>query len=230
MRAPAILISLAIMLVLSSIAYSQWPVYYGYNRYRRGYPGYGWGGGGGFASTPMQGQMYGMAAVIRAQGQAAENYSQARINQEQARQAYLKNEQEWLKLRNDTREQHQARTLAKANDQREARDRWLSSRPSSLPPKLTADELDPISGVIHWPDLLQRPEFKDSRQRLDELFASRALTSAQTSGLASDIYQTARQMQDEMRQIINQVPPNDYIASRKFLDSLALEGRNAPHS
>ena len=86
------------------------------------------------------------------------------------------------------------------------------------PSKGCSYELDPVSGKIKWPAPLLEPEYAQLRTDLDQLFALGA-TSGQT-GTAAQIREDIRQLREALRSNIETMPANDYIAARKFLDSL----------
>jgi hypothetical protein len=185
--------------------------------------GYGYGGYG-FSSTLAEGAQRGYADVIRSQGMAAEAVSRAAINFQDARSAWLDNQLKWTRTYWARRRLGESEIAADQAKRREARDRYLAQKPSGAPPRLSASQLDPSTGAIAWPRALQQQAYADQRQRLEELVALRTHTT-ETYELSDAIYDAADQMRNELRQNMQGMNPNDYIAARKFLDSLAYESR-----
>jgi len=190
---------------------------YGYHR------GHRWGGYGGFATTPAESYARGMAAVIRAEGQAYANASQAAINFEQARSAYLKNELLWQKTAEERR-----RLGTQKREQADAAERAARERHQSMaehapqPAKLSSTQFDRSTGLVTWPATLLTERFKKDREQLEELLVTRAHTGESTA-MENKIYETARHMQSTLKDQIHELSPHDYIESRKFLDQLAAE-------
>jgi hypothetical protein len=179
---------------------AQWVVRPWYRpRYRR--YGYRYGG---YAN--------GMANLIRAQSQAAVNY-------EIARSKYIDNKQKWTQNYYKMREERQA-TLAREHEaQKHSPESLESAAKDAVPPTLGADALDPVTGRITWPDVLKGAEFATPRNRLDQLFELRATTSVGV-GNYDQIRVAAMEMTSKLREQIDALPAKQYIAGRKFLDSL----------
>lgn len=93
----------------------------------------------------------------------------------------------------------------------------------SKPNRLAKFELQSVNNRISWPEALQREEFFDHRIRIQGLFAIRGLNLH--SGISSETQKVIEDMHAELRSMIRQVSPNDYMASRKFIQSLAHEAR-----
>jgi hypothetical protein len=177
-----------------------------------------WRGGG----TPASMQTHAMAHLIRNQGRAIRSVSQASINNEEARSKFIDNQRKWTATyfaNKDLIESRKARELAK---QRASRDAYLSTRPSGAPPRLSLSQLDTATGEISWPEGLQLSEFKDSRTKLESLFSTRARSSS-TKTLAADVQSAVDGMRTALKAQIKSMAPNEYLAARKFLDSLAYE-------
>lgn len=186
--------------------------------------GYGYGYGGGYASTAAQGYAQGMASMIQASGEATEAISRASINNEEARSAYIDNQKKWTETYYEKKRISEANRDAVAARDREARDKYLKDRPSGMPPRLNASQLDPATGHISWPSALRDESFADQRKKIEELILLRNFTSS-TSDVAGQLHSASRDMQADLKARINDLSPNEYIAARKFLDSLAYEGQ-----
>jgi hypothetical protein len=192
------------------------PVRFGY--------GYGYGRFGGFTSNPVEGARYGLADVIRARGEAAESTTRAMSNYEDARSKYIDNQKKWTETYWERKRLGQAELKKDHDRKRAARERYLAQKGSGAPPRLSPTELDPSTGKIYWPETLMGNEYAAARQALDELFVLGAHTGSLRQ-YSADIAEQSRVMQDELKKHIRDMPANDYIAARNFLESLGYEGR-----
>lgn len=184
-------------------------------------PGYGYPG---YSSTPAEGAQRGFAEVVRARGEAAESTSRAALNLAEAQSKYIENSLQWTQTYWERKRLGEAQLAADYAKKRETRDKWLAQRQSGAPDRLSPGQLDPASGQITWPLVLQTDVFALERAKLEELFQVRAQTSI-TPELVEQITAAAGKMQDQLNAQIRSLAPNDYIAGRRFLESLAYEAR-----
>jgi len=178
------------------------------------------------SSTPAEGALRGMGDLARSAGQYNLTSSQAAINMTEAQKKYIENRNEWTNTYFQMRE---------ANKQ--YRDRERRPRPSledmvryaqaGKPKRLSPSEIDSVTGKIDWPILLKADRYAPYRAELEELFAKRA----EHGVLGTDDYLQVRKsteaMLDELKGQVREVPQMDYIASRRFVESLAFEGSAA---
>jgi hypothetical protein len=173
-----------------------------------------------YSSTLEEGIQRGYADVVRAYGMANLLNSQAMGQVEQARKQYIENQvkatQAYFELRRYMAEaRHAERPMPLSLEQyvRLARD--------SAPAPLTATQLDPLTGVINWPKPLMLPEFTGFRQRIDQLFQQRA------SGYI--VFLPAQKAIQEFIDVLNSqanvFDAKDFVASRRFLDSLLIAAK-----
>jgi hypothetical protein len=87
------------------------------------------------------------------------------------------------------------------------------------PRRLNSREFDPVTGKIHWPQVFLHEKYNDLRSQLEPLFVRRASTSP-TPALATEIHDVLVEIIETLRGDIENLPANDYVAARKFLDSL----------
>ena len=92
---------------------------------------------------------------------------------------------------------------------------------NAAPDALTSTQLDPLTGSINWPAVLRAPAYEAARTRVERLFQDRAAGSLNFS----DVQQAVRDFQEQLRQDIDRMPANEYVAARRFLDSLAHAAR-----
>ena len=178
---------LCLFLVIFSVgltgkAYSQY--YYG-----------GWAGQYHHASTAAEGYSRGIADVVRSQGMANMMNAQALGAVEDARSKYIDN-----RLRATQAYYEQKRIRDQYNEEQQSKTRYyLAKKASSLAP-MTKEELDPNTGKIMWPRLLDQPQYAKDRQVFDEIFARRA-----AQGVASnEDYIAATNRSKEWRQRLTQ--------------------------
>jgi hypothetical protein len=93
---------------------------------------------------------------------------------------------------------------------------------------MTMAQLDPTTGLLAWPRALLNPEYADLRRALDRMFVQRAaLNGAIGNELYTDILDAVAQMNERLGSRIRLMRgingTRDYIAARKFLESLEYE-------
>lgn len=190
---------------------------YGYYRPYHGYGAYGSSYGGFGAGTTAAGSyMAGMGQAIQAQGAYNQMTAAAAIDAEKARSLAIDNKtkaaQAYYELQRMNREEKAAR------EEREAKLRVTKVPPPKIP-RLTASQLDPVTGQIAWPKVFISPLFEIQRKQLDLLFATKAKDPLH------DIYQEARTtafaMRDTLDTLHDMIPTADFFAARHFLESLA---------
>lgn len=195
--------------------------------------------GGGYpfrASTPGESFARGRAAVIRSQGEANRLNSQAAVNFQEARaragdsaRAGLEN---YFAIRREARAYRQAERGARPTPE-ELQRRAQAAKPDPLSPS----EFDALTGEINWPILLRDDKFDTSRQRIEQLLGRRAIKTSplrKATGLETGEYLEALRLTDEMkdqlRDRIRSLPPQDYMAAKRFLRSVEYEIRNPMRS
>ncbi len=96
----------------------------------------------------------------------------------------------------------------------------------SVPQRPANFQVRAARGKIVWPEVLLEEEFSDCRIQLDSLFVQRRAESS-TSGInvSRQTQTVAMQMRSQLRSKMRQMTPADYLAARKFLESLAYEAR-----
>ena len=201
---------------VAAVGAASWFMPYGY-----GYGGYGYGSAG---TTAAQSYMMGMSQVIRAQGEANAYNAQAAINYEQARGAYIENSKKWTEAYYQRKELYQKSEADKAARARQSRDNYLASLKTVPSPTLAPSQLDPVTGHIIWPEALASDTYAPQRRKIEELVQIRRYTGM-TEMLAQQLSAVARDMQNELRSHITDLPANTYVAARKFLDGLLHEAQ-----
>jgi hypothetical protein len=189
--------------------------------------GYGFGdhGGGYHASTAAEGFLRGRAAVIRAAGEFNYTTSLALINIEEARSRYIDNRAKWTETYFAMRKTNQAYREAERG-YRPTQEVLNRISQEASPHRLEPSQLDPSLRTIFWPALLSRSDFDSVRTQLDELFT---VQRPNNSGLGTENYREIMALTAEMQALldtmINQLHPDEYLAARRFIESLAYEAR-----
>ena len=189
--------------------------------------GYGnnWGWVHGAGGYPLHSPAQDAAVLMDAVSTARIVESRVELNDAVAQRQYIENVREWNQFYNDRRDAYKARQAAESEKEKQAVQNYIATRQSQKPPRLTSAQLDAYAGVLHWPDALLKIEFTTQRAKLENLFATRA-NAGSTPALADAIRFAARNLQADLRDRIREYDtnPNEYLAARKFLESLALEG------
>lgn len=202
--------------------------YYAAPYYGGGYYG-GYYGGDPYAnygaSTVAEGNMRGMSDMIRSAGVNSLLNSQAAINYEQARSAdydnRLKYEQTYFEMKqmNDSYRASQRRPPMSS-------EYFAKLAAKQAPDRLSSAALDPVTGAIAWPRLLQIDTFAPYREKLDALFAQRTASHGHIGEETySEIRQTTDRMLATLKKNIRSYPPEDYLTAKNFIESLSYEAR-----
>ena len=97
---------------------------------------------------------------------------------------------------------------------------------ASLPQRPANYQLEPVKGKIFWPEVFQQEEFYVLRSQLDCLFAQRTAVNDTPGGnVSGQVQEVTAQMHEQLRGKVRQMSPTEYLAARKFVDSLAFEAR-----
>lgn len=179
-----------------------------YGGYRRGY------GYGGYGYNPGS-ELQGLSSVIRAKSDAGLQY-------EETRSKYLDNRIKWQKTYYEQQSMYQAHIEDKDKKEAAIRDKWLENRTSGAPARLSASQLDPSTGKIVWPEALMTDDLATHRKKVEELYELRAHSSGSMQASKDIRFETDRMLAG-LKAHIEDIPPNEYISARKFLDSLSYE-------
>lgn len=216
--------------------------------HRHGY-GWGWGNGWGWngygrgVGTAESTARHGHAAQMRGYGQMNRDNAVANMYNQEAYRQYLQNERERIRTyfdrqmlnRQGVEEQKQwvkRRQAMKKIENLEKMGMQELPHRSKLPNLLFNDQLDDLTGEITWPHLLRKVEFASHRHALEELFRFRAQGAdvdevhAQVRMIVSQMgndWNFKAQLKKYLRKYKNGVSPQQYIESKRFLESLEFE-------
>ncbi|MGC3967487.1 MAG: hypothetical protein QM775_08995 [Pirellulales bacterium] len=194
--------------------YTSW----GYGDY--GYPGYGWNGGWGGGATPAGATAMGMGALIQAQGAYNQMTAQAAVTAEQAKSLALDNKLKTAETYDKLRELNRQYVAEKDAREKAA---FNYNAPAPKRPKLSASQLDPVTGEIRWPELLLQPQFQPFRDQLQSLFTLRAHDPSQVS--YQQVTTLALSLRNEYDKLHDSLPTNEFFATRHFIEGLGEAAR-----
>jgi len=186
-----------------------------------------WGGGWGmnWASTAQEGADRGLAAVVRAQGYANLQNSEAAKNWEEAKTLEMQNRLRWTETYFEMRQVNRDKRADEAGP-RVTQDQAIRLARMAAPPRLPSTQLDPVTGHIEYPLILTADLYKAYRDRLNSLFAQRA---ASGGSIRYDDFKaietTISQFVETLQQHVSEYAAGDYGRARNFLDSLMNEAR-----
>ena len=232
MKVASVLLGLAVAAFCSTEAMAQ--IYYPQGTgsvygYRYPAPIYGPYGFYYHPSTAAEGYGYGMGAVIRAMGERNLNNSEAAKNYQQAYSQQLDNRlkatETYFAMRRineayqqEKRDAERQRVLSSEGMVREASHHLYAER-------LTAVELDPVTGLIQWPEVLMRDEYAVYRMELDSLFRVWAEMGEPDSSTLIRISVVTDAFLETLKEDIHTYHPNDYLDGKKFVARLAYSSR-----
>lgn len=179
----------------------------------------------GHSSTLHEGYLRGAAAAIQSAGQANYLNSIAAVNLQEATRQAIENQNTYIRNTLENREliqQYRERYRPRAPTKEE----WQRVTEASLPDRLTADQLDPITGQLIWPHILRTGEYRAFRERVDVLFSNR---TPDNSGDGSPSQRELASLIDGMKLLlksnIKTVTLSQYSSAKWFLKSLDYEAQ-----
>jgi len=193
------------MMLAASTGYAQFGGFYDYH-----------------SSTVQEGAQRGFADVVRSAGEYNLNTAQAASVSQDAVSKYLDNR---LQATNTYFEMRQANRQYR----REQETPPLSSQQlyriaaEKAPDKLAASDLDPLTGDISWPLVLQQDEYEEIRTKMEGLFALRAKQG--DSEYVFQIQDAANEALAKLKANIRDYPAPEYLKAKRFLESLAYTAR-----
>ena len=184
-----------------------------------------YGGGGGYgtyhhASTAAEGGLRGMADLTRSAGEANLSNSAAAVNYSIARSNQIENRAAWTNTYFQMRQANKAYRAAERGPTATMED-LVRFAQVGKPKPLSPGEVDPVSGAINWPILLRTKELAKDRAEVEAGFAKRASQSSLGAEDFMKIRQATSQMASNLKKRIREVPSQQYMISKKFIDSLA---------
>jgi hypothetical protein len=187
------------------------------------YGGFGGYGGYGMVGTAQSSAEFGLASVIAASGYANLQNSMATQNYLAARSQDISNRIQWTNAYYQMRQAHRAYI---ADHTRLSMDEITKIAHDAAPKRLEAEQLDPTTGKIHWPIILQDPKYVEACDELDDLYKSRATISGFIGAESyRDINKACDRLMGMLKSNISEYSPNDFEQAKHFVDSLRYESK-----
>ena len=162
-------------------------------------PGYYTGDTSGGASTYEEGVQRGFADVVRSDGLRRLATSEAMKNVEDARRAYIDNRLKATQTYYDMKRMNND-YRASQRSQPLSFEGYVRLARAQAPDRLSVSQLDPFTGNIAWPAILRDPRYAQDRLLIETLYLLNILQAD------IDLY-----------------VQNDYLAAKKFVESLRHE-------
>lgn len=180
------------------------------------YGGYGYDVGG---TTPAGSAMDGMANVISAKGNYNLSTSAAAVNMTQAQSNEMQNHMQYENTYFQMQKTNQAYRKAQAGP-RPTEEQLVRLAREQAPKAVSPSEVNPASGKINWPNVLLEDQFAADRATLEQFSAMKAAHGSLSISDEMAARKTIESMFADLKKQIRVVPPEDYLASRTFLQSM----------
>jgi hypothetical protein len=175
------------------------------------------------AATAAESCARGLAAATYAQGQYNLLSAEARRTDADAYSREITNYEQRVRTYFGMR-QHNREAVAAERGPRATQADLVRLAAQAKPSRLSPSELSK-EGKITWPLLLQADEFAAFRAELQKAFAQRAVQGGIGLEDHVKVSETAKVMLDVLKMYVGGVDPTDYVAARRFIESLAYEAR-----
>jgi len=179
------------------------------------YGGYYGGGGGTVEGSWMQG----MASVISAQGNYNLATSAAAVNLTQAQKQDIQNRIAGTNAYFSMQETNRAATAAKRSP-RLSEEQLVRIAAQAAPKPLDNGDVDPVSGQVNWPSVLQDDMFKKDRDVVEQLLSRQVSLGRLGIAEHEQIGDAIERLAAILKAQINKIPTQEYIKAKNFLKSL----------
>ncbi len=189
------------------------------------YGGWGYGGGGAAGGGALTGAaMQGMASVVNAKGNYNLSTSAAAMNMTQAQKQEIQN---WSSFTNTYFDLRATNRKARADERGKSLTEEQLNRiaQAGAPKPVTAQQVDPVSGRIAWPDALQLDPFREHEATVEAAFVERAKYGTMPWQEVQNVQAATNAMLDDLAGMIRDMPSGDYMLAKRFLQSLAYAAR-----
>jgi hypothetical protein len=195
---------------------------------------YGQGAGLGMFASGMGDFYAGQGRLLEGQGAYEQLNSQANINNEEAEYRDMKNDEYnatafFNKRRTNLESRRYENEMRRYAVNRLSNEQLAKIQQDRTPDRLDFQQYDETTGALAWPALLKHPEFAESRQQINRLFANRTKLGAST-GLGSENYREirriAQQLEEDLKATMPELAPMEYTMAKNFLRSLEYEAQH----
>jgi hypothetical protein len=174
-------------------------------------------------TTPGGSYLQGLGSVIRAQGDYNLATSAAAVNYTTAVRQGIQNQKDYVEAYFAIREYNRQYREAEYARDRQLTQEWLRYHTTVKPKRLTSSELDPVSGTINWPLLLQSDERSGLRGNVQKAFAERHQMGVMGYNNYIMVQQITNNLLNDMLNNIQTFSPSEYMRLKKFLEALRFE-------
>lgn len=179
------------------------------------------------SSTAAEGFARGAAALIRARGEYLLLAAHARVTATEAQRREIENRRQGIESYFEMQQTNRQLRAAQRGP-RPSQETLVRYAQAGKPDRLSPGDLDAASGRVSWPLLLLADAFAPYRAQIEALFADRAAGGELTVAGSLRVAETTKTMLGELKRRIAQLPSSEYMAARRFLESLAYEARSLP--
>jgi hypothetical protein len=177
------------------------------------------------ASTAAEGFARGHAAAVAAHGHYNLMTAQARVVHAEAASREIENREQWIDSYFAMRAKNRQERAAERGPHPTV-EQLQRIAATGRPAPLSPSEVDTATGAIAWPILLQEDDYRTFRSDVEGVFAQRAATGALSPDAVGKAKQATEAMLAELKSRVWDVSQQDYIAARRFIESLAYEVRS----
>ncbi len=182
------------------------------------------------ASTAAEGYARGFAEIVRAAGEYNLNTGIGAVNWAEARRREILNSKLWVQTWFDIREINQAHRYATYRQQRGNPENYYRIVEGRRPQSLAAQDINFASGQLRWPLLLAFDDYRPQRTRVENAFTNRAYNGAMSIDDYLNVLNATQIMLARLQNTIAAVPPQEYVAAKRFLERVAFDARSTVSS
>ncbi len=176
------------------------------------------------ASTAQEGILRGRADLTAAEGEARANHAYAAYVTELAREREIANRTSQVEAWWNLRKLYRERRYGNRPSQSATVQQKTAPSVESAPQRLAPNQFDAEHLVVYWPSALRDDSFADERSEFLRILTAR---NHYNYGPGSQAHVQANQTRDRMleklRGQIRDLSPRDYLATKRFIEILALE-------
>ncbi|MEK6234625.1 MAG: hypothetical protein N2C14_07920 [Planctomycetales bacterium] len=178
------------------------------------------------SSTAAEGRARGMSEVVRSAGETNLRNSEAAINYQDARSAEYDNRLKGTETYFEMRKMNKAYRDEERRPPPRMEDVWRRAR-EAAPKRPTTSQVDPLTGTIAWPFVLQEDKYQEGTAKLERLFAARAAAGGSQRTGYSEVRKTTEALLAQLKANIGDYTGNDYTQTKRFLEGLRFESQFA---
>jgi hypothetical protein len=187
--------------------------------------GYGGYGGGYHASTEAEGAFRGLADYNRSIGENRYLTSLAAINGQEALSRAIVNRKQAVETYFEIKQVNRAAREA-ARPQPLTFTQYAKLARQEAPDRLSDVDYNRVMGRLNWPAVFAAGDFAAERVALNQAFVGR---TAQDVGVStafnSEVRELTAAMQTKLHDRLAAISPQEYIAAKNFLTSVAFEAQ-----